>query len=269
MVLVLPTIFAFGYSLMELQLARVSGFAGFANWSRVVVVEGSVALILRTLAFVIGTTVLTLAIAFPIALWIDRMTRGLAFVAQIIVILPWVMSHIVASLLFRWTWIESLGLGAWLSETLTGERFSPLLTGTGAMGSIIAVASWRTLGFAVLLLLAGVKSLDADLFEAAKVDGANAFQRFFHLTIPLLRTPLTIVTIVLLMSALNNAEVPLATTGGGPGNATTTLALRIYELAFVHLDFGGSAALASAAMVVNVIFVVVYTRIVGVGEVDR
>ena len=93
-------------------------------------------------------------------------------------------------------------------------------------------------------------------------------QRFRLLTIPLLRTSLTIVVIVLLVSSLNNAEVPLVVTGGGPGDATMTLALQIYQTAFADLEFGGAAALASAAMVLNILLVLAYTRMSRLGRED-
>src|SRR5699024_9144695 len=126
------------------------------------------------LAFVAGTVVLTVALALPIAVWLDRLTRNRSLALQVVVIVPWVLSTVVASLLFRWTWLESLGIGAWLSDVLFDSRITPLLDPTGAMVSLILVATWRTLGFAVLLLVAGLKSIDPELFEAARVDGASA-----------------------------------------------------------------------------------------------
>lgn len=264
-VLVLPTVFAFAYSLLDLRQATIVGFAGFENWRQAVFTSSTVPMLVRTAVFVGGALVLTIALALPIAVWLDRLTRNRSLALQVIVIVPWVLSTVVAALLFRWTWLESLGIGSWLTELIFGSRINPLLDSTGAMTSLILVATWRTLGFAVLLLVAGLKSIDADLFEAARVDGASAFQRFRLLTIPLLRTSLTIVVIVLLVSSFNNAEVPLVVTGGGPGDATMTLALQIYITAFSDLEFGGAAALASAAMVLNILLVVAYTRLSRLG----
>lgn len=268
LILVLPTLFAFVYSLLDLRLATVAGFAGLQNWQEAVFTSSTVPLLARTAVFVAGTVVLTVVLALPIAIWLDRLTRNRSLAMQVIVIVPWVLSTVVAALLFRWTWLESLGIGSWLAELILGSRINPLLDGAGAMISLILVATWRTLGFAVLLLVAGLKSIDAEVYEAAKVDGASALQRFRLLTIPLLRTSLTIVVIVLLVSSLNNAEVPLVVTGGGPGDATMTLALQIYQTAFADLEFGGAAALASAAMVLNILLVLAYTRMSRLGRED-
>ncbi|WP_147918011.1 carbohydrate ABC transporter permease [Ruania zhangjianzhongii] len=267
-VLVLPTIFAFVYSLLDLRLATVAGFAGLENWQQAVFTSSTVPLLARTAVFVAGTVVLTVALALPIASLLDRLTRNRSLALQVVVIVPWVLSTVVASLLFRWTWLESLGIGSWLAEVLFSSRITPLLEPASAMVSLILVATWRTLGFAVLLLVAGLKSIDAEVFEAGKVDGASALQRFWLLTVPLLRTSLTIVVIVLLVSSLNNAEVPLVVTGGGPGDATMTLALQIYQTAFTDLEFGGAAALASAAMVINIFLVLAYTRLSRIGRPD-
>lgn len=268
-VLVLPTLFAFVYSLLDLRLATVAGFAGLENWQETVFRSSTVPLLIRTAVFVAGTVVLTVALALPIATWLDRLTRNRSLAMQVVVIVPWVLSTVVASLLFRWTWLESLGIGSWLAGILFSSRITPLLEPASAMVSLILVASWRTLGFAVLLLVAGLKSIDAEIYEAGRVDGASTLQRFWLLTVPLLRTSLTIVVIVLLVSSLNNAEVPLVVTGGGPGDATMTLALQIYQTAFTDLDFGGAAALASAAMVINIFLVLAYTRMSRIGRQDQ
>ena len=263
LVLLLPTVFAFVYSTLEITYGKVVGFAGLGNWTRAVFVPSMWSVLGRTGVFVAGTVVLTIVLALPIAMWLDKLTRRRALAMQVIVILPWVLSMVVAALLFRWTWLESLGIGAWISEVLTGSSASPLLTRAGAMTSLIAIYTWRTLGFAVLLILAGLKGLDEEMYEAAKVDGANALQRFRYLTLPMLRTTMTIVVIVLIVSSFNNAEVPYVVTGGGPGDATTTLALHIYRTAFTDLNFGSATALAAAAMVLNVVLVIAYTRISG------
>lgn len=260
LVLLVPTVFAMIYSTLEITYGQITGFAGWANWQRAVFVPSTWALLGRTAIFVFGTVVLTTVLAFPIAVWLDKLTQRRALAMQIFVILPWVLSTVVAALLFRWTWLESLGIGAWVAETVTGSYTNPLLSGPGAMLSLIAIYTWRTLGFAVLLILAGLKGLDAELYEAAMMDGANAFQRFRFITLPMLRTTMTIVVIVLVVSSFNNAEVPYVVTGGGPGDATSTLALEIYQRAFTDFDFGSATALAAAAMILNVVLVVVYTR---------
>lgn len=259
-VLLLPAIFAVVYSLLELKSVRPVGFAGTENYLRVFSDPQMVAVLLRTLVFAAVAVALTLAIALALAVFLDRLTTGRAIIVQLLVILPWVISTIVGALLFRWLFVTDISPGVYLLSEV-GIDVDPLTNPTLAMVTLILVATWRTLGFAVLLLLAGIKAVPAEFYEAATVDGANPRQQFRLITLPMIKTPLTITTVVLTMSNLNNVEAPLVTTGGGPGDATQILPLSIYQQAFTQFDFSGAAALAVVALVMNVGLVFVYLRL--------
>lgn len=259
-VLIFPAVFAIIYSLLELTSVRPVGFAGLANYQRVFSDPAMIDVMIRTLVFAVITVALTLAAALAIAVFLDRLTSRRATVVQIVVILPWVISTIVGALLFRWFFVTDISPGVYLLSQL-GIDAKPLTDPTLSMISLILVAMWRTLGFAVLLLLAGIKAVPAEFYEAATVDGASRWQQFRLVTLPMIKTPLTITTVVLTMSNLNNVEAPLVTTGGGPGEATQILPLTIYQQAFTHFDFSGGAALAAVALILNVGLVFVYLRL--------
>lgn len=259
-VLIFPAIFAICYSLLELKSVRPVGFAGLANYREVFSDPAMAAVMVRTLAFAVITVALTLAVALAVAVFLDRLTSKRATLVQILVILPWVISTIVGALLFRWFFVTDISPGVHLLSQL-GIDEKPLTDPTLSMISLILVAMWRTLGFAVLLLLAGIKAVPAEFYEAATVDGARPWQQFRLITLPMIKTPLTITTVVLTMSNLNNVEAPLVTTGGGPGDATQILPLTIYQQAFTHFDFAGGAALAAVALVLNIGLVFAYLRL--------
>lgn len=259
-VLVLPAVFAFAYSFLDLNFTAPQGFGGLVNWRRAVFQKDMIPLAWRTAEFVGGSVILTLAFSLPFAHFLDRLTRRASTVLQLVVIIPWVTSAIVAALLFRWTMLENIGIVAVFTR-LIGVEWNPLLSPTQAMISMIVVAAWRTAGFAVLLLLAGLKGVDHQLYESARIDGASKFQEFRHVALPGIRTQLIIVTVVLFMSAFNNVEIPLTVTNGGPGTATMVLPLRVYQLAFNRFDFGGATAIAAAAMLLNVVLVAIYLRL--------
>jgi ABC-type sugar transport system permease subunit len=120
---------------------------------------------------------------------------------------------------------------------------------------------WKRIGYAVIVLLAGLKSIPGELEEAATVDGAGAWQIFRRITLPLLKTPLLLVLIVLTLSNLNTVETPLVMTGGGPGDATRILPMEVYELAFAKYDFGGAATLAIMMFAANIVLVLGYVRL--------
>jgi len=259
-VLILPAGFAIYYSLLKLQSVRPVGFAGLENYRRVFSDPEMVEVLVRTLGFAVVTVALTLAAALVVAVFLDRLTTGRATAVQILVVLPWVISTIVGALLFRWFFVADISPGVYLASLL-GLHIKPLTDPTLSMVTLILVALWRTLGFAVLILLAGIKAIPAEYYESATVDGANTGQQFRLITLPMLKTPLVITTVVLTMSNLNNVEAPLVTTGGGPGDATQILPLSIYQQAFTHFDFSGGVALASVALVLNVGLVFVYLRL--------
>ena len=259
-VLILPALFAVVYSLLELKSVRPIGFAGLENYRDALGNPAIVAVLVRTLFFAVITVALTLAVALAVAVFLDRLTARRATVVQILVILPWVISTIVGALLFRWFFVTDISPGVYLLSQL-GIEAKPLTDPMLSMISLILVAMWRTLGFAVLLLLAGLKAVPGEFYEAATVDGASGWQKFRLITLPMIKTPLTITTVVLTMSNLNNVEAPLVTTGGGPGEATQILPLTIYQQAFTHFDFAGGAALAAVALVLNVGLVFAYLRL--------
>lgn len=259
-VLILPAIFAAYYSLLELRSVRPVGFAGLGNYQRVFSNPAMVEMFIRTIGFAVAAVALTVLVALMAAQFLDRLTSGRAIVVQILVIVPWIISTIVGALLFRWFFVADISPGVFLLS-LVGSDVKPLTDPVLSMVTLILVAMWRTLGFAVLILLAGMKGIPAEYYEAAKVDGASDAQQFRHITLPSLKTSLVITTVILTMSNLNNVEAPLVTTGGGPGDATQILPLTIYQQAFTHFDFSGGAALAAIALVINVGLVFVYLRI--------
>lgn len=128
------------------------------------------------------------------------------------------------------------------------------------MALLVAISVWKRIGYAVIILLAGLKGIPDDYTEAARIDGANGWQIFRRITLPLLKTPLLLVAIVLTLSNINTVETPLVTTGGGPGDATRVLAIEVYERAFVNFDLGGATALALLMFAGNIALVIAYVR---------
>jgi len=130
-----------------------------------------------------------------------------------------------------------------------------------AMGLLIAVSVWKRLGYALIILLAGLKSIPEDYIEAASLDGAGSWQTFQHIILPLLKTPLLLVVIVLTLSNINTVESPLVLTGGGPGSATRILAIDVFDRAFVNYDLASATSLALIMFLCNVLLVLAYVRL--------
>jgi ABC-type sugar transport system permease subunit len=184
-----------------------------------------------------------------------------AVLVQILVILPWVISNVVGALLFRWVFVNDIGLGVYLFDQI-GIAFRPLNDPVSAKAVLILFALWRTLGFAVIMLLSGLKSIPSDFYEAAHADGASAWQRFRWVTLPMMRTPLLITLVVLTVSNLNNVEGPLIVTGGAPADATNIVPLFLYTTAFTRFDFNSALALGIGVLLANILLAILYVKLV-------
>jgi ABC-type sugar transport system permease subunit len=261
-VLIAPAIYGFIYSLYNIVYMVPTKFVGFANYARVFSNPEIGEIVLRSAFFCACAVSVTLAMALAIAVWIDRLNRWFGLFVQIMIMIPWIISHVVGALLFRWVFINDIGYFIYTLERLGIYNVRPLENADVAMVLLIAYACWRTLGFAILMFLAGLKSIPKDLYEAAEVDGASGWQSFRRITLPMLKTPLMITLVMLTVSNLNNVEAPLMVTGGGPAGATNILPLELYMRAFERFDFNIAIPMGISVFVVNILFAVIYVRLV-------
>ena len=261
-VLIAPAIYGFVYSLYNIVYMVPTKFVGFANYARVFSNPEMGEIVLRSAFFCACAVFVTLAMALAIAVWIDRLNRWFGLFVQIMIMIPWIISHVVGALLFRWVFINDIGYFIYTLERLGIYNVRPLENADVAMVLLIAYACWRTLGFAILMFLAGLKSIPKDLYEAAEVDGASGWQSFRRVTLPMLKTPLMITLVMLTVSNLNNVEAPLMVTGGGPAGATNILPLELYMRAFERFDFNIAIPMGISVFVVNILFAVIYVRLV-------
>ncbi|MDJ0752711.1 MAG: sugar ABC transporter permease [Ardenticatenaceae bacterium] len=201
---------------------------------------------------------LVMVFAFLLALIFNR---GLLFggVYMSIIFIPWMLSEIVSSVMFRWMFLPEIGIAQRLLGPIFGD-ITFLGNDAGAMGVVIGATIWRSVAFAMLLLLAGLQTIPGELTEAASIDGANRWQAFWKVTWPLV-LPTTQVTIVFLtIQAINAAGMFLSITNGGPGRATEVLSLYMYREAIVFFNFGYGAALAVILFLLNAVLAIVYIR---------
>ena len=129
-----------------------------------------------------------------------------------------------------------------------------------ALFSVILVNIWIGIPFNTTILFGGLQDIDQELYEAAAIDGANGFQRFRKITWPLLRPVVNVVLILGVVYTVKVLDLILGLTGGGPANATQTLATQSYRLSFTEFNFGQGAALSTLLVVLSVIFAAIYLR---------
>ena len=241
-----PLIYLAATSFMRIDLSMPgsSGFAGVDNYLKMGSDPRFWSSLVLTVIYTVSTIVLQVAIGLALALLVLRIPRGQG-VLRVAAILPIVLAPVVVGLFWRTLILtpdfgivdlltRGVGLGShnWLGD--------PQL----ALFSVIAIHTWQWTPFAFLVILASLASLPPDVFEAARIDRANAWQRFRHITLPLIRPALVIVVILRMVVALSAFAAIFAATGGGPGTATEILNLYAYRTSFAELNLGYGAALA-------------------------
>ncbi len=211
-----------------------------------------------TVVYGVIFVMVTLVVAFALALLFNRRVRFSA-VYMTIIFIPWMLSEVVTGVIFRWLFLPGYGLMQdLLSPLFGGIRF--LGDPAGALGVVIAATVWRTLAFAMILLLAGLQTIPKDANEAASIDGANTWQTFRFITWPLMRSTTMVVILLLTLQAVNATGVFLSITNGGPGRATEVLSVSMYREALLFFNFGYGAAIAVMMLLVNLTLAVIYLR---------
>jgi len=236
---------------INLSMPWVTGFAGLSNYAQMLNDGQFWHALGLTAIYTISTVALQLVMGLGLALLVIQIPAG-QWLFRVVAILPIVLAPVVVGLFWRTLMLapqfgmldyatRSLGLGSynWLGD--------PEL----ALASVIVIHTWQWTPFAFLVLLASLAALPPDIFEAARIDRANALQRFWHITLPLLRPAIVIVVIMRAMIALSAFAAIFAATGGGPGTATQILNLYAYRTSFTNLNFGYGSALAVSLLVIT------------------
>ena len=185
----------------------------------------------NTVVFTIATIVLKTAIALGLALLLTQGVRRLSYLYRTIIFLPAVLPILVVSVIFRSVLNPATGL---LNETLRAIGLGSLalhwLTDVPlALPSVIAVDTWRGIGYIMVILIAGLQAIPREYYEAAAIDGANSRQAFRHVTLPLLVPVLTVTTVLNLLYGLKVFDIVFVLTNGGPGRATDTVYTAVFE----------------------------------------
>lgn len=243
MFLLLPMLVVGWLSLQRWDLLGPIRFVGLDNWHAVLTdptFGRSLAVTLGFVALVVPVqTVLGLAAAMLLA----RGLPGTGFFRTLYV-LPWICSPLAIAVL--WRWILSPTDGA--VSTVLGHRIEWLTDPTLALPLVSAVTVWTNVGYVTLFFLAGILAIPNDVHDAARIDGASAWQRFRRITLPMLRPTFFFVLVTGVVSAAQVFDTVYALTGGGPEGRTDLIAHRIYAEAF------GSAAVGRAAVMALILF---------------
>jgi multiple sugar transport system permease protein len=251
-----PLGFSFWVSLQDYRLTAIEG----ATW---IGIEHYIALLrnnsfwtaLRnTLVFVVTAVSLELLLGLSLAMLLHRRTTlGRNFFRSIL-LTPMFITPIAVGLMFRFLLNSQLGVITKLTEAI-GLRID-WFSAQNALLTLALIDVWQWTPFMLLLLLAGLEALPEEPFEAARVDGASAWQSFWHLTLPMLRPTLLAAIVIRMLDAFKVYEYVYAITRGGPGESTETIQYHIYRVGFLYYRLGEASAMAYVLIAVILVLVV-------------
>jgi ABC-type sugar transport system permease subunit len=213
----------------------------------------------HSLVYTGASLLLVLPLSLGLALLLNA-RLPLQAVARTVIILPWVVSQTVVALLWAWLLNADFGPVTYAFDVATGIRPALLASPLAAMAALIVVNVWASYPQATLLLLAAVQTVPAELLEAGRIDGARAWRRFRHITLPLIRPTVQVVLIQLTLLYFNMVTLIFTLTGGGPLSATETLAVRVLKTSFEDWNLGRGAALGLVITAINFLVSVLYVR---------
>lgn len=213
-----------------------------------------------TLVFIAVTIPLELLFGLAIALVLNEDFRGRGLL-RAVVLIPWAIPTVVSSQMWRFIFNDRYGLVNFaLFGADTARYIAPLADPYLAMISIMAAEIWKTTPFAALILLAGLQGISDDLYEAASIDGASSWQKFRHITLPLLKPALLLALLFRTIDALRVFDLVYVMTQGGPADATNVLQFYGYKKTFAEGMVGYGSAIAMTVFAISLVLSVAYLR---------
>ena len=249
----IPVLAAFALSFMEWTSFSAPKWVGLANFQRMVQSDTFWVALRNTVVYALGHVPLTMALALVLALLLNRKLKGIGFF-RVAIFFPYITSLVAVAVV--WNMLFSPDNGP-INQVLhaIGIAEAPGWTSSSdwAMPAVIITSVWRDMGYYMILYLAGLQAIPTELYEAAEVDGASPWQRFWNVTLPSLRPTTFFVVVMLTVSSFKVFDLIVVMTNGGPGRATTVLSQLIYQEGIGEGKFGYSSAISL------VLFVIVLT----------
>ena len=230
-------------------------FVGFANFVKVFESKELLGSLVNTVELAVGFVVFTNIIGLAFALALNRTLKS-RYVLRTLIFMPVVLSPVAVSFIWKFIFAYDGPLNQILGDAGLGSlRHDWLAQPKLALGCVLVVMVWQNIGFVSVVYLAGLATVPVELEEAAAIDGAGKWTRFRNITMPLIQPSLAIATTLTLIQGLRVFDQVMALTGGGPDNATQTLASEIYQQTFTYQEFGFGAAMA----LIMSVFILVFT----------
>lgn len=259
-----PIFISVYYSFTDFSGIGAAKFIGFKNYQVLLNDKFFFIALKNTIIILIGITITILPLSFIVALLLEKPFRG-SGVVQSMIFAPNVIAPILVGLI--WLFIldpkmgminailRSIGLSDYQQQWIGGKTLTPY--------SVAFVYLWQVLGFYTTINMAGLRSIPADIYEAAEIDGANYFQRIRKITIPMMKNTIVINTILIITGGFKIFETVKQLTNGGPNHMSDVLVTYMYDTTFTSSRYGYGMAVATVSFVLCLIFSIIYLVNVG------
>ena len=260
--LVIPILASLGLSLFEWELLLPPRFVGLPNFVTLAQDPLFRAVLFNTVYYAFGLVPLNIVLSLGLAVWLNTRLRGLTFY-RLAFFLPVVTVTVAVALIWKWMYQPEVGL----INVMLGWLHIPSPNWLGdphwAMPALILMSLWKGFGYNMVLFLAGLQGIPGQIYEAALIDGAGPWQRFWRITLPLLSPTMFFAVVMTVISSFQVFDQAYVMTGGGPANATNTIVLYIFQNGFQFFRMGYASAVAWVLFAVIFAITLVQMRLQG------
>jgi putative chitobiose transport system permease protein len=256
-----PALKAIVLSFTNFNMISAPAFVGTANYVRLAHDPFFWSALRNTLLYVAVVVPVLVVLPIFLAVLVNKAIPGIAFLRAAIY-LPVITSLVISGLIWKWVYEEKGILNYFLlSLGITDQPVAFLTDPVNALFSVMAVTIWSGMGYYMVIYLAGLQAIPKHLYEVAEVEGVSKWQQLVHITIPLLRPSIAVVTVMSSIAAMKVFEEVYIMTQGGPLDATKTLVYTIYETAFAEFEMGYAAATGVVLFVITLVLSLINLRL--------
>jgi len=260
-----PFVYSIILSFTEFDAGRYV-FKGVENYQKLFKDKIFVTSIKNTFFYLILQVPITIILSVVLGVLIEnRFLKGKSFF-RMAIFLPTVTALVAYSMIFRLIFADQYGILNYLLGLIGVGPVEWLTTAQGARFAIVIAIIWRWVGYNTVIVIAGLQSIPQSLYDAAVVDGANAWNRFWYITVPKLKPIILFIAITSTIGTLQLFDEPYTLTEGGPNNATLSIAMYLYSTSFRYFKFGYSSAMSIALMVLIGILSLIQFKMMGSEE---
>ena len=255
--LISPVFTGITMSLFKESLSGDLKFMGIDNFTLLFKDTRFINNIKLTFIYIFGVVFLSTPLAYISAIIITTKLKAIKFFRPVF-LLPWITAPVVSATLLTTMTDPSMGFLNDVFSFITGEEIYIRTDPFYSMFIVILHSFWRSFPFMMIFLAAGISSISNEIYDAAIIDGANIFQRFFYLTLPLTKLHLSMVILMISMWTMQDAESVYALTGGGPGYSTEVMAVRLLKEAFINFNMYKGAVIGVVFVLISILFIFLY-----------